>query len=167
MSDYPKEYDATLGGQNPPPIDGAVLGGIKGVKQSFASGNEHERINSLSQLIKYRQEGLDLVIQALKDSSKKVQLAAYKLRKAVPELKVQQAILEFNPYRYFECVHTLPLSYHPAVVAIHPNGETLISCSGGNSKHERQNLDGSYTFLLLVKMIKFLLFAAIKLLYII
>lgn len=72
MPDHPQEYDATLGGQNPPPIDGAVLGGIKGVKQRFASGNENERINSLSQLIKYRQEGLGLVIQALKDSSNKV-----------------------------------------------------------------------------------------------
>lgn len=52
MPDHPKEYDATLGGQNPPPTDGTVLGGIKGVKQRFASGNENERINSLSQLIK-------------------------------------------------------------------------------------------------------------------
>lgn len=142
---YPGEYDATLGGQNPPPIDGAVLGGIKGVKQRFASSNENDRINALPQLIKDRQEGLDLAIQALKDSSEKVQLTAYKLLQGILELKVQQVILEFNPYRYFDCVYTLSLNYHPAIVAIHPNGETLISCSGGNSKHEIPNSDGSYT----------------------
>ena len=28
----PREYDAVLGGQSPPPVEGAILGGIEGVK---------------------------------------------------------------------------------------------------------------------------------------
>lgn len=31
-SQNPREYDAVLGGNSPPPIDGAVLGVIEGVR---------------------------------------------------------------------------------------------------------------------------------------
>ncbi len=36
MSDIPDNTDAILGGQNPPPIDAAVLGGVAGTKQMLA-----------------------------------------------------------------------------------------------------------------------------------
>ena len=85
----PKEYDAVLGGQNAAPSDGVVLGGIEGAKQRLVSGDENYRILALSQLINYGQEGLDLVIQALKDSSEKVQLQAYKLLRDIPEARVR------------------------------------------------------------------------------
>ena len=29
----PREFDAVLGGHSPPPVEGAILGGIEGVKQ--------------------------------------------------------------------------------------------------------------------------------------
>ncbi|MEH2246993.1 hypothetical protein [Nostoc sp.] len=89
----PREYDVVLGGQNPPPVDGVVLGGLEGAKQRFASNDENYRLSALSQLINHRQEGWDLVIQALKDPSQGVQLAAYKLLQDISELKVKQAIL--------------------------------------------------------------------------
>lgn len=88
----PREYDAVLGGQVSPPSDGAVLGGLEGAKQRFIDGDDNYRILALSQLINYGQEGLDLVIKALKDSSEKVQLQAYKLLRDIPEAKVRQAI---------------------------------------------------------------------------
>ncbi|MEH2174956.1 WD40 repeat domain-containing protein [Nostoc sp.] len=139
----PGEYDAVLGGKNPPPVDGVVLGGLSGAKQRFASSDENYRLLALSQLINYRQEGWDLVIQALKDPSQRVQLAAYKLLRDISELKVKQAILEFNPYRFFECVYTIELNRNDAAIAIHPDGKTLVCCDAGGSSFEVPQRDGS------------------------
>ena len=47
----PREYDAVLGGKNPPPVDGVVLGGLEGAKQRFASSDENYRLLALSQLL--------------------------------------------------------------------------------------------------------------------
>ncbi|MEH2264447.1 WD40 repeat domain-containing protein [Nostoc sp.] len=140
----PGEYDAVLGGKNPPPVDGVVLGGLEGAKRSFASSDENYRVLALSQLINHRQEGWDLVIQALKDPSQQVQLAAYKLLRDISELKVKQAILEFNPYRFFECVYTIELNkYYDAAIAIHPDGKTLVCCDASDSSYEQSQRDGS------------------------
>ncbi|BAY24132.1 protein kinase [Calothrix sp. NIES-2100] len=142
-TNQPREYDAVLGGQNSPPVDGLVLGGLEGAKQRFASSDENGRILGLSQLIHHRQEGWDLVIQALKDPSQRVQLAAYKLLRDIPELKVKQAILEFNPYRFFECIYTIELNRNDAAIAIHPDGKTLVCCDTGGSSYEEPQSDGS------------------------
>ncbi|MBC1239619.1 WD40 repeat domain-containing protein [Nostoc sp. 2RC] len=142
-TNQPREYDAVLGGQNPPPVDGVVLGGFEGAKQRFASSDSDYRLLALSQLIHHRHEGWDLVIQALKDPSRRVQLAAYKLLRDIPELKVRQAILEFNPYRFFECVYTIELNRNNAAIAIHPDGKTLVCCDAGGSSYEEPQSDGS------------------------
>lgn len=65
----PREYDAVLGGQNSPPIDAAVLGGISGVKSRLASTILAVRIAALSEALKYGDAGLDLVVTALQDES--------------------------------------------------------------------------------------------------
>ncbi|TAF54980.1 MAG: hypothetical protein EAZ60_14785 [Oscillatoriales cyanobacterium] len=44
----PTKYDAILGGQNPPPINAAVLGGIAGIKQRLASPLAEARLAALS-----------------------------------------------------------------------------------------------------------------------
>ncbi|WP_375510748.1 WD40 repeat domain-containing protein [uncultured Nostoc sp.] len=142
-TNQPREYDAVLGGKNPQPVDGVVLGGLEGAKQRFASNDENYRLLALSQLINYRQEGWDLVIQALKDPSKRVQLAAYKLLRDISELKVKQAILEFNPYRFFECVYTIELNGYYAAIAIHPDSKTLVCCDANHSGYEKPQKDGS------------------------
>ncbi|MGF1990607.1 MAG: WD40 repeat domain-containing protein [Nostoc sp. ZfuVER08] len=143
-TNQPREYDAVLGGQNFAPVDGLVLGGLEGAKQRFASSNENSRFVSLSQLIEYRQEGWDLIIQALKDPSQRVQLAAYKLLRDIPELKVKQAISKFNHYRFLECVYTVELNkYYDAAIAIHPDGKTLVCCDAGDSYSEVSQRDGS------------------------
>ena len=67
--DRPTEYDAVLGGQNSPPIDAAVLGGISGVKSRLASTILAVRIAALSEALKYGEAGLDLVVSALQDES--------------------------------------------------------------------------------------------------
>jgi formylglycine-generating enzyme required for sulfatase activity len=90
----PREYDAVLGGQNPP-INAAVLGGIEGIKKRLASSIVEVRINALYDAIKYGEEGLDLVLQALQDESIEVQLTAYSLVKDRQEPRVKQQLDNF------------------------------------------------------------------------
>ncbi len=48
----PREFDAVRGGEAPPPIQGAVLGGIKGVIQRLASTVFEVRVAALSEALK-------------------------------------------------------------------------------------------------------------------
>ena len=141
----PKEYDAVLGGQNSAPSDGVVLGGLEGAKQRLLNGDENYRILALSQLINYGNEGLDLVIQSLRDSSEKVQLQAYKLLRDIPEARVRQAIQEFNPYRFFECVHTIYSGYTnlPVAIAFKPDGKTLLFCYEHMNGYTEEEINSS------------------------
>lgn len=71
-ANQPREYDAVKGGQNQPPIDAAVLGGISGVKSRLASIALEARIVALSEALKYGDAGLDLVVAALQDESMQI-----------------------------------------------------------------------------------------------
>ena len=57
---YPREYDAVLGGNSPPPVDGVVLGGIEGLKRRLETGNTQQRVDSLDDVVKYGDAGIDL-----------------------------------------------------------------------------------------------------------
>ena len=82
MSDnQPREYDAVLGGGNPLPIYGAVLGGIEGVKRRLANPVADTRAIAITQAANYGKEGLDLIIEALNDTSGIVRGVAYKILK--------------------------------------------------------------------------------------
>lgn len=76
---YPREFDAVRGKEAPPPAGGAVLGGIEGVKQRLASSEEEARVAALSEALNYSDTGLDLVIKALEDKSRKVRKTATSL----------------------------------------------------------------------------------------
>lgn len=93
----PKEFDAVLGGKNPPPIDGLVLGGIEGVKHRLKSVSTEKRINGLIDALDYGNEGLDLVIESLIDSSEQVRLVAGKLLRDKGGERGKQALLRHNP----------------------------------------------------------------------
>ncbi|MEG4343768.1 formylglycine-generating enzyme family protein [Microcoleus sp. A003_D6] len=85
----PREYDAVKGGQNPPPIGAAVLGGFLGVKSRLASPIVEVRIAALSEAMKYGDAGLDLIIGGLQNESMQVKLAAYSLLKDRDDLKLK------------------------------------------------------------------------------
>ena len=91
-----REYDAVLGG-NSPSLDGAaVLGGIEGVKLRLQNPDAKVRIAALEQALNCGEQGLDLVIEGLKDKSWNVEYTAYSLLKPLTENKVKQALIEFN-----------------------------------------------------------------------
>jgi len=75
----PREFDAVLGGQEPPPVAGVILGGLVGVEDRLTSPVIEARIAALSEALNYGKAGLNLIIQALPDSSQQVQRFASRL----------------------------------------------------------------------------------------
>ncbi len=100
----PKEYDAVLGGDAPPLVDGVVLGGIEGVKMGLASTALQQRVTALSEALKYGEAGLDLVIQGLQDESRQIQFAAYSLLKERQEPRVKRQLRKYLPWFEFDVV---------------------------------------------------------------
>jgi COMPASS component SWD3 len=133
----PQEFDAVLGGESPIPLGSVILGGIEGVKRRLASEFEEQRIAALWEALNYGEAGLDLVIGALQDESTQVEKTAYLLLRERVEPIVKQALQEYNPWRFFE--FTRKLGVHSkkvtSVVAISPDGQTLVSGSWGKTIH--------------------------------
>ncbi|MEH1873596.1 STM4015 family protein [Nostoc sp.] len=94
----PRDYDAVLGGQSPPPVDGVVLGGIEGVKRCLSNPVTQVRLAALSEALKYGDAGLNVLIQGLQDKSRLVQRFAYRLLKQKAEPQVKQALQAYKPW---------------------------------------------------------------------
>jgi hypothetical protein len=73
------ESDLVLGGQNPPPINAAILGGLAGVKQRLTSESIAERLQALNDSCQYGEKAIELVTKALTDESYEVRVLASKL----------------------------------------------------------------------------------------
>ncbi|YAG09048.1 GUN4-like domain-containing protein [Nostoc sp. DSM 114167] len=78
-ANHPREYDAVLGGQAPPPVDGLVLGGIEGVKRRLDSNSQEIRIAALSDALKYGREGQEILQQIVLTETGLLQWEAYDL----------------------------------------------------------------------------------------
>ena len=103
MSDdlnQPRRYDAVIGGYNSPPVSGAVLGGLAGVKRRMGSGSLETKIAALKEALKYGSHGLELVIQALNDPESEMQWKAYLLLKERSEPSVRDALKDYIPIIY-------------------------------------------------------------------
>ncbi len=98
----PGKYDAVLGGQSPPPIHSAVLGGIEGVQRRLSNPVVDVKLAALTDALKYGNAGLELVIQALRWEPKTLQRHAYKLLRKREEARVKQALREYQPWDLFE-----------------------------------------------------------------
>ncbi|AVH65285.1 WD40 repeat domain-containing protein [Nostoc sp. 'Peltigera membranacea cyanobiont' N6] len=123
----PKEYDAVLGTQNYAPIGSVILGGLEGVKSRLRSVDIEARIAALKEALNYGEAGLDLVIQAWQHESGNFKWAAYSLLRHREEARVKQALQEYNPWLNITCLHTLQQNTLITVVAISPDGRTLVS----------------------------------------
>lgn len=135
----PKAYDVVLGNQTPQPANSAVLGGLAGVKRRFSQNNTNspylvnQRLNALKEALNYGTEGLSLVIEALNDPSFLVQRTAYSLLQAYQQPNVIQALQEYNPYQYFQCLYRYSTGKSTTyAIAISPDAQIMVS--GGNDK---------------------------------
>lgn len=97
----PRKYDFVLGGNNPPPIDGVVLGGIQGVEKRLSSQNVETKLAAVVDALKYGNEGIELIIRTLKNSSESCQDAVARIIKQQGSLEAKQALLDYNPYLFF------------------------------------------------------------------
>ncbi|BAY82611.1 leucine rich repeat variant [Calothrix parasitica NIES-267] len=127
MSEQPREFDAVLGGKTPPPVTGVVLGGIEGVKRRLESEIIDVRIKALSDGLKYGDEGLDLVIEALENDSLQVKGFASRLLKKWGGEKGKQALLEFDPYLYFTKLEDWEVEeFNPEVGIVNPENKAYV-----------------------------------------
>ncbi len=78
----PREYDAVLGGKNPPPVNAAVLGGIEGVKLRLTANDELVRVGAVRDAMQYGEAGLDVAIASLDNDFPQVRREAMYLLQA-------------------------------------------------------------------------------------
>ncbi|MEH2228784.1 MAG: HEAT repeat domain-containing protein [Nostoc sp.] len=98
----PREFDAVLGGEAPPPVRGAVLGGIEGVRKRLVNPDVEIRVAAVQDALNYQAEGLNLVMKSLQDSSRKVRETAYNLLCYCIEPQVKQVLQEYKYWDLFE-----------------------------------------------------------------
>ncbi len=126
----PQIYDAVLGGDNPPPVTAAVLGGIAGVKRRFAAKAIEEKSAALKEAVNYPHKGgLEILIQALKDPDQIIQKYAYLILRDREEREVKEALYNFNIHKFFSCKKTIKGHIHTInSIAFSPNNSKLASC---------------------------------------
>ncbi|MBL1178697.1 hypothetical protein [Pantanalinema sp. GBBB05] len=81
-SSVPKAQDLVLGGEMPPPVSGAVLGGLVGLQQRFQQSELAQKLAALEAAATYGAEAIPLLRQGLESADLTVRSAAYsQLRK--------------------------------------------------------------------------------------
>jgi hypothetical protein len=73
----PNAQDLVLGGQLPPPVSGAVLGGLAGLEHRFNQANITQKLAALAEAATYGKTALPLLQQGLQDENLQVRMAAY------------------------------------------------------------------------------------------
>ncbi len=107
----PRKFDAVLGGETPPPLQGVVLGGMEGVKRRLSSGNTEAQIAGLSEALNHGDAGLDLVIAALESKYRKVRHTAVELLQNREENLAKYALKNYKFWSGFEKLYGLPGEY--------------------------------------------------------
>lgn len=116
----PREFDAVLGGKNPPPVDDVVLGGIEGVKNRLKSSDMELQIAALSDALNYGDVGIHLVIEALHSNLK---LIAARLLRKRGEVKGNQALLDYNHKLFFTTLENWKTeNFNPEIGISDPSG---------------------------------------------
>lgn len=111
-SQEPRKFDAVFGGQVPPPVNGAVNGGIKGLHQRFASLNEQVRLETVANASNYGDERIDILVRALKDPSLQIRVKAYQILKQSNKAESETRLgIRLNIGDKIYCVYRSALSY--------------------------------------------------------
>jgi COMPASS component SWD3 len=109
MPEYPKSDDA-ISSPQVAPESGLVLGGIAGLKQKIFSDNEQLKIAALDALLNCGDDGLECLVDFLRDPSEVVRCHAYKLLTGNPNLSVQAILESVHPQTLFQCVRSIERS---------------------------------------------------------
>jgi hypothetical protein len=92
----PHESDAVLGGQNPPSINAAVLGGFAGIQAMSKSQSAIVKMQALTNAIEYGDRGIDLAFNLLKDTDYRVYQLARKLIKPRIEKQANEELSKIS-----------------------------------------------------------------------
>jgi hypothetical protein len=118
MSQQPREFDAVISNSTSPK-EGAVLGGIEGVKSRLDSPVAEVRIAALTSAINYGDAGIDLIVKSLQDV-KLVQLYAMRLLLHKGGARGKQALLDYDPKLFFTTLlHWDIQNYNPQLSITH------------------------------------------------
>ncbi|MBD2096393.1 HEAT repeat domain-containing protein [Trichocoleus sp. FACHB-591] len=127
LTPQPRSSDAILGGQTLPPVMGAVLGGLAGVKQRLKSETLVARLSALREAIQYGDSGIDLAIQALSDSSEPVRRLACRLLRSQGDERGREALLNHQPLTYFTTLADWRFeTYNPQVGITDPENNAYV-----------------------------------------
>lgn len=101
----PKQYDAVLGGNNSPPIDGFVLGGIEGIRYRLNSDLVTVRINAVRNALQYGQVGKDLLLEIIKIRSSDILWESFNLLWKLFDDNQRQQLIKYFPKLIKDNVH--------------------------------------------------------------
>ncbi len=124
----PRPDDAVLGGQYQAPIDGAVLGGIEGLRQRLATDNIEVKKVALSQALNYGEKGVEVLFEVLeKEKDLDIQWLAYQIIEKQNNRAIQARLKNYFPCYEFESV------------TVNRRGE-IIQRTPGKARYFREDL---------------------------
>ena len=112
-------------------------GALPGFDRQLKGATVQQKIAAMKQAVNGDREDLDLAIAGLKDTSLQVQQAAYELlRSKTSTQSVKKALLEYNPYAFFECLYAIEVRLNNVRSATTSgnNGKIVAHGSGGTIK---------------------------------
>jgi hypothetical protein len=123
----PRHADAVLGGQNPPPVNAVILGGVAGAKQRLASESIVAKLQALQDAVGYGTDGIELTLQALADPADEVKRLARKLLRTHFEAARKSALLTDDPLSYFITLAEWRWEvYNPEIGIVDPENNAYI-----------------------------------------
>jgi hypothetical protein len=123
----PENSDAVLGGQNPPPVNAAILGGLAGAQQRLESESILAKLQALKDSIKYGTDGINLSLQALSDPNEDVKRVARRLLRSQAGEEGKAALLEREPLSFCPTLADWRWEiYTPEVGIIDPENNAYI-----------------------------------------
>jgi hypothetical protein len=136
----PQNTDAILGGQNSPPVNAAILGGLAGVKQRLDSESIAERLQALNNAVTYGEDGIDLAMRSLSDNEDKVRRLAKRLLRDRFDEAGKEALLECDPMSYFVRINDWKEEiYNPEIGIVDPANNSYVLNISGNYQQYSSN----------------------------
>jgi hypothetical protein len=138
----PKNSDAVLGGQNPPPQNSAILGGLDGVKQRLESKSLAAKLEALKDLIQHGADGINLSLQALSDPNEDVRRLALKFLRTKSGEEGKAALLEREPSSYFTTLADWRCeTYNPTIGIVDPTNNAYVVRLTGSQRNRQFTYD--------------------------